>query len=115
MKGIQWKTDKRKMASEMVRKAAAEGIGQFAEGVLTVANDRAPIEEGVLIGSGETDLDAKALKASIFYDTPYAARQHEDTRLRHDEGREAKWLENTIKEKGPQMGPFVAKHIKRVT
>lgn len=110
-----WKDDKRKQASMTVHNAAAKALGEFAEGLLTMANSKVPIEEGTLERSGDTDLDRKALKATISYDTPYAVRQHEDTRLRHDAGREAKWLEHTLKSNSSKLGPFVADRIKRVS
>lgn len=113
MKGISWKIDKRRLVSRQVHDAAADALGQFAEAVLTSSNERVPLEEGTLERSGDTDLDRQRLQASVFYDTPYAARQHEDTTLRHDEGREAKYLENTLKERGREMAPFIRDQIRR--
>lgn len=113
--GVRWRTDLRNLTNRRVRNAAADALGDFAEALLTDANVSVPIEEGTLERSGETSLDREALRAAISYDTEYAARQHEDTSLRHDNGRTAKWLENTIKRRGREMGPFIAERIKRVT
>lgn len=113
MDGIKWKVDRRKLAERAVREAAATALEDFAEAMLTDANERVPHEEGDLERSGETDSDRENLKVSIFYDTPYAARQHEELEYRHDEGREAKWLENTLKSRGRELGPFVAQAMKR--
>lgn len=115
MKGVHWKVDKRQLASRLVRDAAADGLEQFGEAMLTSSNERVPIEEGALERSGDTDSDREKLRVSIFYDTPYAAVQHEDTTLRHDEGREAKYLETTLKERGREMAPFIRDRIRRVT
>lgn len=109
--GVRWKVDRRPQVSAEVRKAAAEALGDAAEFLLEDANRTAPIEEGTLIRSGSTDVDAAALKASVFYDTPYAVRQHEDTRLRHDPGRRAKWLEHTAREDAGRIRDFLADRI----
>ena len=49
--------------------------------------------------------------ASIYYDTPYAARQHEDTSLNHDPGRRAKWLELTLQERTADVRRFFATRL----
>jgi hypothetical protein len=113
--GIRWKVDRRHATSAIIGMAASAAVGDAAEVALEEANRTAPIEEGVLIGSGSVDVEPlrhfKA-RASVFYDTPYAVRQHEDTRLRHDEGRRAKWLERTLAEQGRRLGKIIAAGIK---
>ena len=51
------------------------------------------------------------LTVAISYDTPYAVRQHEDTRLRHDPGRRAKWLERTLQEERQRVQKWIADEI----
>lgn len=63
--------------------------------VLGVANQQVPHETGDLMRSGGVSTDNDS--AAIFYDTPYAVVQHEDMGLRHDEGRNAKYLENAVR------------------
>ena len=58
-----------------------------------------------------TTLDGGA----VAYDTPYAVRQHEDTRLRHDPGRRAKWLERTAQEQAPAIGRAIEQRLAQVT
>lgn len=110
--GFRFTFDLRGHASEQVRKAAAVALGDAAEFLLEQANRTIPHEEGTLERSGVASVDEKALRAAVSYDTPYAVRQHEDTRLRHDEGRRAKWLEATFKEKAAKVGEFLAGRIK---
>ena len=112
MSGIGWKIDLRGLARDAVEKAAAEGLSDAAEFLLEQANRTVPIEESTLEGSGDIDLDEAGLQASVFYDTPYARRQHEDTRLAHDEGRRAKWLERTLAEEKNKIRDYVADRIK---
>lgn len=95
--------------------AAARSAGADAtEFLLEEANRTVPIEEATLEGSGTADFDDATLQGTITYDTPYAARQHEETTWRHDPGRRAKWLELTMIEQGPTVGEYVAAQIRGV-
>ena len=49
------------------------------------------------------------LTVVVSYDTPYALKQHEDTRLRHAPGRRAKWLERTLDERQSAVVDFIRK------
>jgi hypothetical protein len=79
--------------------------------LLEEANRTAPIEEGTLIRSGGTEV--RDNEGAIYYDTPYAARQHEEMGWRHDEGRRAKWLELTIREQGERVLDAVGLAMRR--
>lgn len=95
-----------------VRKAAELGLDDAAEYVLETANRTVPIEDHILEGSGT--VTRQGLRAFVAYDTPYAVKQHEDQRLRHDEGRRAKWLERTIAEERATVGAHIAAAIRAV-
>ncbi len=95
------------------RAAAARAVTDAAEYLLEEANRTAPIEEATLIGSGHVGkATAHDLVATVSYDTPYAVRQHEDTRLRHDPGRRAKWLQHTFREQQPRILAYLADRMK---
>ncbi len=96
-----------------LERAAKGAVADACEYLLEQANRTAPIEEGTLIRSGSTSVQISGgvVTGVIAYDTPYAARQHEDTRLRHDAGRRSKWLERTMKERGPKVGDFMARRM----
>jgi len=49
----------------------------------------------------------------VSYDTPYAVRQHEDLTLRHDPGRQAKYLEEPMQTERGTMLDLVATEIRR--
>lgn len=100
-------------AAKGLRRDAARALTDAAEHLLEEANRTAPIEEGTLVGSGAVHVDDRALVAAVSYDTPYAVRQHEDTRLRHNRGRRAKWLEHTFREQAHQVGRHMAYAISR--
>ncbi|MET9329477.1 hypothetical protein [Tsukamurella sp. NPDC003166] len=65
-----------------------------AEHLLEESNRIAPIETGALIRSGVAR--AEGGEAAVGYNTPYAVRQHEELGYQHDDGREAKYLENAL-------------------
>lgn len=75
---------------------AAQAVEEVADLVLEEANTRVPHEYGDLQDSGKVSVDAAELQAAVSYDTPYAVRQHEEMSYRHDAGREAKYLENSL-------------------
>lgn len=77
----------------LVRVAAAEGLTATAERVRAVAVPLTPLEYGDLRSSlTVVPADPVDLESAVATDLPYAARQHEDLTLRHDDG-QAKFLE----------------------
>lgn len=95
-----------------LRKSSARGLALASEHVLGVGNEKVPLEEGTLQRSGTTSVDEKKLRAAVSYDTPYATKQHEDMTLRHDNGREAKWLENAINSEQDAVREIIARTIR---
>ena len=94
-------------------RVALVAVTDAAEFLLEESNRTAPIEEGNLIGSGMVTVDASRLTATVSYDTPYAVRQHEDTRLRHLDGRRAKWLEHTGREQAHTITKLISDRLRR--
>lgn len=95
-----------------INKGAAKGVQMAAEHVLGEANEKAPIEETDMIRSGVASSDPKNLIGAVSYNTPYAVRQHEDMSLRHDAGREAKWLENTLNAEADACRTIIADAVR---
>lgn len=94
-----------------ILKGARRGVALAAEVVLDESNRRVPHEEGTLEGSGTVTVDG--VRATVSYDTPYAVRQHEDQDMRHDEGREAKYLEKALAATRNQVRDTIAASIRR--
>lgn len=90
---VTWKGD---LAKESVRRGAARGLERWAEDVLEQAKRIVPIEIHTLQDSGNTDIDREKLEATVYFDTPYAARQHEELDWQHDEPGQAKYLETPL-------------------
>ncbi|MDQ5861563.1 MAG: hypothetical protein M3536_04785 [Actinomycetota bacterium] len=97
-----------------MKQAAARGVALAAEHVLGEAQQRAPIEEGTLGRSGTVSTDPGNLRAAVTFDTPYAVYQHETFGLKHDAGREAKYLENAMNAERATVQQIIAQAIKGV-
>ncbi len=93
---LSWKTDARLLAVEETHAAAEQALDDCLDFLLGEANKTVPHEEGTLEKSGDKSRDG--LTGCVFYDTPYARRQHEELGYHHNEGRRAKWLELTFQE-----------------
>jgi hypothetical protein len=102
---LEWNGDK--VLTELVG-ATMDGLELAGEHLLQVSSSRAPHEEGELERSGDTDKDEDELAVSVFFDEPYAVAQHEELTWRHDEGREAKYLENAMNEERDTMLAIIA-------
>jgi hypothetical protein len=109
-----WQIKVNKQVAPAMRKGAARGLALAAEHVLGEARKRVPIEEATLERSGAVSSDPENLRAAVTFDTPYAVAQHEDMGLRHDAGREAKYLENAMNAERATVQQIIAKTIKGV-
>lgn len=107
---LDWNGPSVKASSEA---GAVRGLRKGAEHLLGVSRARVPHEEGTLERSGVASVDAASLTGAVSYDTPYAARQHEELDWQHDEGRTAKYLEIPMGEEGPVIAELVAAEIRR--
>ncbi|NIL56714.1 minor capsid protein [Salinispora arenicola] len=76
--------------------ASMDGLELAAEHLLQVSSTLVPHEEGDLERSGEVSSDPGSGTVAVSYDRPYAVRQHEDMTLRHDDGRQGKYLEQPM-------------------
>lgn len=81
------------------REAAGRGLTKGAEFLLDKARRLAPHEKGDLERSGTASVDKQQLRAAISFDRPYAVEQHENLAYRHDEGRQAKYLEEPMNDR----------------
>ncbi len=95
-----------------VKEAAARGLAIAADHVYRVAANLAPIEEGTLARSGGPSVDQGKLTAAISFDTPYAARQHEELHWRHDSGKQAKFLESAMNSEKDAVTQIIADTIR---
>lgn len=104
-------------ALEELLAGALEGVTLAGENVLRKSNVHVPLQEGTLERSGtvEAEVEGESAVAAISYNTPYAVAQHEDLTYRHDEGRNAKFLENAWNEARDDTLAIVATSIRKRT
>lgn len=89
--------------------ASFDGTLIAGEHLLQVSSGLAPHEEGDLERSGEVSSDRGSGTVAVSFDRPYAVKQHEDMGLRHDEGRQAKYLEQPMSTEKDTMLALIAK------
>jgi hypothetical protein len=98
--------------TKKIRQAQARALHDSAEHILTEANKSNPYREGTLERSGSTDVDEETMQASVFYDTPYAIRVHEEPGLEYTDPKARwKWLEMTVKEQTDRVVEYIRKHL----
>lgn len=95
------------------KKGRNRGLLVAGEHVLGVSNTKVPHEEGHLQTSGAVSQDEDSGVTAVSYNTPYAVRQHEDTSLSHDAGRQAKFLEDALTQERDKVLAIVQESIKR--
>lgn len=107
------------MARERKTAGARTGILMALLNVLGVSNSQVPHEDGDLERDGAASVaDGDELRGAVSYgrnaDTKdYAERQHEDMTLKHDAGRNAKFLENAFNSTRDTSREIIAAQIKR--
>jgi hypothetical protein len=94
-------------------RGADRGLRLGAEHLLGESRKLVPHEEGVLETSGKTSFDEASHTAAVSFDTPYAAVQHEDLSFQHDDGRQAKYLEQPMHTEAPVIARLAQGAIKR--
>jgi hypothetical protein len=98
-------------ARQAGREAAEQGLGVAMEHLLGESRKLVPHEEGTLERTGTAVVEG--LSGAVYFDTPYAARQHEELTWRHDPGRQAKYLEKPAAAEADTMLALVAARIRR--
>ncbi|WKU03753.1 hypothetical protein [Micromonospora sp. HUAS LYJ1] len=93
--------------------ASFDGTLLAGEHLLQMSSGLAPHEEGDLERSGEVSSDPGTGAVAVSYDRPYAVKQHEDMTLRHDEGRQAKYLEEPMDTERDTMLALIARATRK--
>lgn len=99
-------------AKARVSAGARKGLGLAAAFAMTEANKTVPLDQGPLQRSAGFDVDSDGQTAVVYYNTPYARRQHEELGWRHQQGRRAKWLELTMSEQSARIQQIIATQIR---
>jgi hypothetical protein len=111
--GIRIETDwKGDAAGEAARRGAARGLGLGAEHIRAVSVDRTPLDTAALRNSATASHDPDSLTAAVSYDTPYAARQHEELTWHHRTG-QAKFLESALTSERDTVARLIQAQIRK--
>ena len=95
-----------------IHEAQVKALRDSVEHLLTEANKTNPYREGTLERSGSTDVDEGAMQASVYYDTPYAIRMHEEPGLKYTDPKARwKWLEMTVKEQADKVVEYIKRSL----
>lgn len=70
-----------------------------------------PVDTSTLRNSAKVTTDGN--QAAVSYNTPYAARQHEEVGWNHPEGGQAKFLETAMINESQQIARIIANTVKR--
>jgi len=105
-----WEGDR---VTRAVGAAAARGVNRAAAELKALSVPLAPIRDGILRGSAaiREANDAHA-EAMLVFDTPYAAKQHEETEYNHPQGGQAKYVEEPLAENAGRLQGIIAKEIR---
>lgn len=91
MAKFKWQGDKIK---GQVEKQAEQTMYKTGQYTLDEANKIAPKDEGTLIQTSGVASDAES--ANVYYTQKYAPRLHEHPEYNFQNGRQGKWLEQTV-------------------
>ena len=95
-----------------IQEAQVKALRDSVEYLLTEANKTNPYREGTLERSGSTDVDESSLQGSVYYDTPYAIRMHEEPGLKYTDPKARwKWLEMTVKEQADKVVEYIKRSL----
>jgi hypothetical protein len=109
LQGLEQFQKRLKEATERMKKAVGAGLYVEGQNIVGDAKEKVPLDTGTLSRSHYVTLPQEVsgrMAVEIGCGGPaeaYALRQHEDTNLRHADGREAKWFENAYKRAMPNF------------
>lgn len=104
----EWNGD---IVQAIINANAAEALNHAAELLRGDSVPLAPLDRGPLRASAQvTPATSSSLTAHVSYDTPYAARQHEELDWHHEDG-QAKYLEGPLTENEDKYRQAIASRL----
>jgi hypothetical protein len=99
-------------ANEAVKKAMWSSILDVSNEILRLSQSQVPHDVGTLQNSGRVEPHPREY-AEVGYNTPYAARLHENPQFRFQKGRKGKYLEDPIKDNLETFKGYYQENIKK--
>lgn len=100
------------VARRASQEGGADGLTNLAEVILEASNQLVPYDQGTLMGSGQVDFDLEELKASVYYDTVYAAKLHQNPKYHFQNGRRGKYLRTAVMQARPRAAQLIGDKLK---
>lgn len=97
---------------DIVEQAAQDGLREVVEHVLVESDLRTPKDDGDLVSSGGVGVDD--LRANVSYKSFYAPWIHERVDFKHEDGGEAKFLENAVEAETSNLVQIMARAARGV-
>lgn len=107
MANLDWRGDILAGSVELAARSAALAGASL---IKDEAVQRTPVETGTLRNSAKVSTSGST--AAVSYNTPYAARQHEEVGWNHPSGGEAKYLENAMTAQKATVATVIAETIR---
>ncbi|NJP27105.1 hypothetical protein FLW53_23470 [Microbispora sp. SCL1-1] len=107
---VKWNGDRIRKAE---RAAAARGLRRAVDHLKGEAVAIAPIEYGSLTETATASVDEAKLTGAVSFYGDYAVREHENLELKHDPGRQAKYLEQPMNTERAAMLGMVADELRK--
>lgn len=99
--------------TDEIRHRLIEGENKAAERLLALSAERAPFDEGTLVGSGTVErASSPEAGADVVYDTPYATRLHEHPEYNFQNGRQGKYVEEPALEHKAELGDIIRREVR---
>lgn len=98
-------------SQEQLAAVLPEAVREACDDLLSVSRDEVPYDQGGLSNSGKVTVagSGSEVEGAVSYDTPYAARQHEEVGWNHQDGRKAKYLGDPFRENAQRYLDHIAR------
>lgn len=107
---VEWHGER---AKDAVDDGSIEGLHLAGTHLLAESQLLVPYEEGELSRSGTASVDEDERVVTVSYNKPYAARQHEELTWKHDDDRQAKYLEQPFRTEVAVFRELIAASIRK--
>lgn len=94
--------------------AFERGIVEAADELKRLSQNEVPVDQFDLMRSAKvsTDTTGSVVEAAVSYDTPYAARQHEERDWKHQDGRKAGYLGDPLRANSQRLQAHIANTVR---
>lgn len=100
------------VAQRAAKEGQQDGLVEAAGMLLDASNQIVPLDRGDLMGAGQVDFDLDAGTASVYYDTVYAAKLHQNPKYNFQNGRRGKFLQQAVRQGATRVTELYAEKFR---